>query len=375
VSTGGWKGIERAGDVGNQTLTLNQIQFMFWCLGHTPHISKKPVIIECEGKKYNRKTLTLEGGKLLLEPVQYPRIKCPSIRFQWVSEKRGRGISASQRPSFSTDVENAYWVEWGMGQQMVHIAGSIAQVGVNMIGGVDVDLVPMVPYLSLQPPKHYRKGNLPNPRRDGENSAVECIEKWQPSGTFNSTTIPQSKLGQLLWAGYGCTPHKTFRHHRFGTLGFEGQGKTIPSASAIYTTSLYVAKKDGIFKYINWNEEENVAIHSLGQMRKGEPLKKGECREGAWMYTGTGHLLEELRQCVPELPTASTYIIVASNGRLPPFFSLMEAGYSLLHIVLQAQALGISSNLIVNSQEQMNKLQRTIGFIDVPIALIPIGQA
>jgi hypothetical protein len=373
VSTGGWKGVERAGELGTQPLTHNQIEFILWCLGHTPHISQKSIMIEADGTKLDRKTLTLKGARISLEPVQYPRIKCPSIRLHWISDKNGMKTDTSKRVSFSTDIENAYWVEWGMGQEMIHVAGSIAKVGVNMIGGVFVDLVPMVPYLTSKPPEDYQKGNLPNPVRDSSHSAVQGIQEWRPSETFKPIQVSRSQLGQLLWAGCGCTPHKTFRYHRYGTRSCEGQGKTIPSASATYTTSLYVITQNGVFKYINWNKEDAVATHSLGQIRKMEPLKIGEYQEGTWVYTRTGDLIAELQQGVPRLPKATTYIVVTSNGRLPPYFALMEVGYSVLHIILQAQALGMASTIIITSLTQMKKIQRTIGLVEAPIAFIPIG--
>jgi len=70
--------------------------------------------------------------------------------------------------------------------------------------------------------------------------------------------VSRAQLGQLLWAEIGCTPHRTVRYHRYGTLALGGQGKTIPSASATYTTTLYVIEEEGIFKYLNWDEEKNV---------------------------------------------------------------------------------------------------------------------
>ncbi len=367
VSTGGWKGIERAGELGSQPLTPEQVEFVFWCLGHTPQICKETVIIECDGKTFDKETCTFNGEKITLKPVQYPRIKHPSIRLHWSTKKNLREVS------FSTDYENAYWFEWGMGQEIVHIAGAIGQVGVNMIGGMHVDLVPMIPYFSQKPPKKYRRGNLPDPIRDGKDSAVECIEKWKAFKTFTEDKVSRSQLGQLLWAGNGCTPHKTIRYHRYGTLAIGGQGKTIPSAGATYTTSLYVIEKNGIFKYINWSEEEDVATHSLGMVRKGNVLNIGEYRDGGWVYLRKGELLQEVRKLVPKLPKAPTYIVVASNGKLGPYLSLMEAGYSTLHIVLQAQALDVASNIVVISQVQMTKIKGTIGLHDSPIAIIPVG--
>ena len=368
VSTGGWKGIERGGKLSSTPLTSDQVDFVFWCLSHTPRICKEAITIECEGKTFDRDTFTLGGDQIALKPVDYPRIKCPSIRLRWVSEKTLRNAT------FSTADANAYLLEWGMGQEMLHLAGAIANVGVNMIGGIYVDLVSMTTYLSSSPPQMYQQGNLPEPLRAGGRSAVECIDKWKPNDTFTPGPIAQSRIGQLLWAGLGCTPHKTFRYHRYGLLTTEGQGKTIPSASATYTTTLHVINEAGVFKYINWNEEKSVATHSLATVKNGRQLNVGEYRSGGWVYTGTSDLLEELQGLVPSLPKASTYLVVASTGRLPPFFSLMEAGYTILHTLLQAEALEMRSNVVTLSHEQMIKVRGTIGLIDMPLAVIPISE-
>jgi hypothetical protein len=368
VSTGGWKGIERGGTLSSTPITPSQVDFVFWCLSHTPHICEEAVTIECEGKTFDGDALTLGGERIALKPVDYPRIKCPSIRLRWVSEKTLRNTS------FSTEDANALLLEWGMGQEMLHVAGAIAQVGVNMIGGVYVDLVPMTPYLSSSLPQMYRQGNLPEPLRTGGRSAVECIDSWKPHDAFTRGNVARSRIGQLLWAGLGCTPHKTFRYHRYGVLTLEGQGKTIPSASATYTTALYVIDETGVFKYVNWNEEKGVATHSLETVINGRQFNVGEYRDGGWVYTGTGDLLDELQELVPRLPKASTYFAVTSTGRLPPFFSLMEAGYSVLHMLLQAEALKMSSNVVVLNQDQMTNIRRTIGLIDTPLAIIPISE-
>jgi hypothetical protein len=106
-------------------LTQDQIEFVFWCLNHTPKISEQSVIIECNGKKVGVDNLALGVERISLEPVEYPRNKCPSIRLDWVRSKTLRNIS------FSTRDENTYLLEQGMGQEMVHVAGSIGKVGVN----------------------------------------------------------------------------------------------------------------------------------------------------------------------------------------------------------------------------------------------------
>jgi len=74
------------------------------------------------------------------------------------------------------------------------------------------------------------------------------------------------------------------------------------------------------------------------------------------VYTRKGDLLHEFKQLLSGLPKASTYILIASNGRHRPYFSLMEAGYSVLHIILQAKALNITNNMFVLNQDQITKM-------------------
>jgi hypothetical protein len=367
VSTGGWRGIERGGQVGEPPLRHDQVAFAFWCLRRTPRISATPVAIACGGRSFDADPGTGDGRRVDVAPAVYPRIKCPSIRVHWVTDPDARTAA------FATRDENAYLVERGMGQEMLHLAGAIAQIGVNMIGGVDVDLVPMVPYLTSASPAPYRAGNLPDPKRDGPISAATCIDAWQSSAIRPHTPVPRSTLGQLLWAGGGCTPHKTFRYHRYGTLSAEGQGKTLPSASATYTTTLYVLDEAGLAKYVNWDDQVGCATHALGRVKDGAQLRLGEYREGAWVYTRDGDLLRELQARLPGVAEARTYVVVASNGRLSPYFALMEAGYAALHVVLQAHALRLASDLFVLSRDQMNAVRRTVGVLDAPLVCIPLG--
>jgi hypothetical protein len=372
VSTGGWKGVEKAGETEKNKLSKHQIEFIFWCLAHTPKISERKVIIKCDGKKFNDLNITLNGESLNLKPREYSDVKCPSIRLNWVTDKKTLNTRAT-KISFSTIRENSYFIERGMGQQMVHIAGAISQAGVCILGGVNVDIVPMVKYMTKKAPNNFLKGNMFEPIRGGNNSARKLIEDWKSTKNFQSKPINLSHLGQICWAGLGCTPHKTYRYHRFKELDYSGQGKTIPSAAAIYGTRIYIIRKDGIYRYVNWNEEKCCSTHSLSKIRKGENIKIGEFKRGAWTYTGKTILKEEIIRNAPQIPESNTHVLIASNGRLTPYWALMEGGYSILNIILQAQALNISSRISTLSQNQSKKIQNAIGLIDFPIAVLSLG--
>lgn len=344
VSTGGNPSVIHYGKLREGTLNSEQIEFVFWCLNHAPHIGVKPVGLRYGGKRFDARKLPVGDYQTAFKPSKLTRL-------QWIDEKDRINVTYSRAD------ENTYWLEVGMGQEMAHIAGAVAQIGVCMIGGVYIDLVPMVPYLSSEPPANYQKSNLPEPTRDGGPSAIECIEGWRPSkrSQFDDATLEQ--IGQLLWAGLGCTPHPTFRYYRSGERDFTSQGKTIPSASATYTLNLYAVREDGVFRYVNWNEKEGVATHSLKQTAQLE------------------NVVSQVQQALPKLPRSPNYILVASNERLRPYFSLMEAGYSTLHILLQAYALNLESNVFVMRHDEMRMVKETLRLTDTPIALIPVGNA
>lgn len=343
VSTGGNSNVQHFGNQGHEFIQPKQLEFIFWCLSHTPQLSERPMVIQCGGESFDPKTFTLGGKRISFKPTKY-------LRLHWAGEVD------RMRNGFSTREENAYWMDWGMGQEMIHISGAIAQIGVCMIGGVDVDLVPMKPYLSSEAPENYKMGNLPEPARDGKVSAVKCIEGFKLSNIFQTQEVTPSELGQLLWAEYGCTPHKTFKFYRTHMLDFGGQGKIIPSASATYTISLYVIDENGLSKYINWDQEEGVATHSLQKVSEGD-------------------FLSEVQRQLPTLMRSPTYILITSVGRRSPFFAMMEASYSALHMGLQSYAVGIESSIFIMSSTQIKRVQEALCLTETPIILVPIGKA
>ena len=138
-------------------------------------------------------------------------------------------------------------------------------------------------------------------------------------------------------------------------LGFVKQGRTIPSAPATYTISLYVIDGDSISEYVSWDQESGVSTHSLRRI-------------------GEGRFTEKLQRDLPALPKASTCVLISSMGRRNPFFSLMEAGYAAVHIALQSYAIGMESGIVVMSVDQMKRVQQSLGLKDMPMVMMPVGR-
>lgn len=333
VSTGG--GVNHFGKPSGKPVEPRQLEFVLRCLARVPRLSPEHIPLEIEGRTTNLETLTPGRLRLHFEPK-------PEVSLRWPV--------TGQLPyeSFEGD---AYHLEMGMAQEMVHVSGAIAQIGVCMIGGRRVDLVGMEPYLSIEVPPNQMKGDLPDVRRDGPVPAVDCIDRWKASAKFQDKDLTLEELGQLLWAGCGCAPHTTYRKE---DEPFRRQGKTIPSAQATYTIVLYAISLTGVFRYLNWDESRQRGTHALNKVGEGESLHKVRSENKRW-------------------PLPPCYILAASNGRLSPFLSVMEAGYSALHVCLQAQALRIGSAIMPLGPSEAETLRKLLSINDRPIALIPVG--
>ena len=83
-------------------------------------------------------------------------------------------------------------------------------------------------------------GSLPDPITNGNNSFGEVIANLKYTSNFTGMDISIQDLSQLLWAGYGNTPH----------MSYNGRGGlTVPSWYADYylTENIYVVNRDGVY--------------------------------------------------------------------------------------------------------------------------------
>ena len=52
-------------------------------------------------------------------------------------------------------------------------------------------------------------GSLPDPETCGSNSLEDVIADLKYTNNFTRQDISHEDLSQIIWAGYGCTPHIT----------------------------------------------------------------------------------------------------------------------------------------------------------------------
>ncbi|MCX9081093.1 MAG: hypothetical protein OIN83_02730 [Candidatus Methanoperedens sp.] len=118
-------------------------------------------------------------------------------------------------------------------------------------------------------------GSLPNPKTRGNNSIHDVIQDLKYSSEFKKEDISLEDLSQILWAGYGNTPHMTYNGRG---------GLRVPSwyADFYLTGNIYIVKQDGVFRYHNRNPDDDLATrdHRLEKIKNDDVrtfLRSGIC--------------------------------------------------------------------------------------------------
>ena len=202
-------------------------------------------------------------------------------------------------------------------------------------------------------------GWLPDPSTNGQNKLEEVLANLKYVNKYSLEDLTLQQISQLLWAGYGCTPH---------VVSGGRQGLTVPSAMAKYylTGTIYLLNEKGVYRYQNRNPRTDLrtADHRI------ESINGADVRD-------------KLRATVSSLPQAPCYIVVC----LPKIggliaqerdFALEEAGFVAGNVLVQASAIGLGchfeTTLTADEQAGIRKLTG-IPFSDTPQAIISIGGA
>lgn len=335
VSTGGSQ--PHAGVPRDDVVEPEALLFTFRCLARVPRISPELPRVQYEGKTFDPdRFLFLEEEKE--KPVEFARgvhWRNFNVRCLWKGEAHSKETAAHR-------------LQLPMTYAMIHLAGAVASFGVCMIGGLAC-IRAMEPYFTTSEPAGFEPGNLPSPRRDSDQGAVECIERLSGEQAWGDDEPDPATTGQLLWAGYGCTPHGSYlsllkRQHPDYTP-YRAQGKTVPSGSCMYRNALHCLTRTSLARYVNWDEEAERPTHSLAE----------EAPAGAW---------KRLYRALTGLERAP---VVISCGR-----GVSEAGMSALYVALQAQAVGCSAKIVALSRADRDALRNERIEID-PTCLVLVG--
>ncbi len=200
-------------------------------------------------------------------------------------------------------------------------------------------------------------GWLPDPSTNGQNKLEEVLASLKYGNEFSSEDLTLQQISQLLWAGYGCTPH---------VVSGNKKGLTVPSAMAEYylTGKIYMINEKGVYRYHNRNPSTDLTTRD----HRIEPISLTDVRD-------------DLRAAVTGLPQAPCYIVICLGTTGTGIvqgqnWALLEAGFVAANVLVQASAIGLGCNFdTALTSDQQAAIQKVTGIpsSDAPQVIISIG--
>ncbi|MGQ9708149.1 MAG: FlgD immunoglobulin-like domain containing protein [bacterium] len=196
--------------------------------------------------------------------------------------------------------------------------------------------------------------SLPPPVINGTDTFELTLMDLRQDSIFATSGLSLETVSQLLWAGYGVTPH----------LSATGrQGLTVPSAASGYflTGKIYLVREEGVERYHNRLPPGNnltTRDHRL------ERLLSGDRRS-------------DLRQACARIPgTAPVYIVICVDDTTS-YRTMQEVGFVAFNLIIQARALGLSGFLTMplspnERREIQNALLLPAG--TYPVVVFSVGE-
>ena len=191
---------------------------------------------------------------------------------------------------------------------------------------------------------------LPAPRH-GTVSLDSALRARRSVREFAVAPLPIAELGQLLWASQGSTR--------------DGEGRTVPSAGALYPIEVYVAVgrvhrlEPGVYRY-------DPRGHTLALVRSGDH------RRGL----ATAALRQDWMEQAPAIVVitalyARTTVKYGERGRR---YVHMEVGHAAQNVYLEATALGLGTTLVGAFDDA--RVARLLGLPAnaEPLGLMPVGR-
>jgi SagB-type dehydrogenase family enzyme len=186
---------------------------------------------------------------------------------------------------------------------------------------------------------------LPAPTTSGSVPLEQAIASRRSHREFGGAP-GDAQLSQLLWAAQGITDKATGK-------------RAVPSAGALYPLDVFVARSDGVFRY---RPEQNAIEKVSGTDRRAAIARAS--------------LDQDAVRSAPIL-----IVLIGTPARLRPKYGdrserymFMEAGHAAQNVLLEAQALGLSS-VPVGAFED-DALREAIGAPSgtTPLYVLPIGR-
>jgi len=182
---------------------------------------------------------------------------------------------------------------------------------------------------------------LPAPKTVGTVSVEQALAQRRSVRSFAAKELTLDQIGQLAWAAQGITePKRGLR--------------TAPSAGAIYPLEVYLAKSDGVFRYLPQG-------HQLQQVtnvdKRSELSPQASVRNAPVDFVIAGNF-ERMR---------------AKFGANTDRFVYIEAGHVGQNIHLQAVALGLASVSVGGFDPAAATQALNLPTDETVIYIIPVG--
>jgi len=180
--------------------------------------------------------------------------------------------------------------------------------------------------------------SLPSPFTVGTDTFELILMDMRQDSVFSPAGLSIETISQLLWAGYGVTPH----------LASNGrQGLIVPSAVAGYflTRKIYLVWQEGVDRYHN-------------RLPSDTNLRTKDHRLERFL---PGDRRQELRLACARVPsTAPVYIVVCVDDT-SSYRTMQEAGFVAFNLLMQARALGLSNYITMPlSPQERSAIQNVL---------------
>lgn len=198
------------------------------------------------------------------------------------------------------------------------------------------------------------EGWLPDPQTTGSDTIEAVLTNLKYVDNFSQTNLTKQQISQLLWAGYGCTPHQVANNRK---------GLTVPSAIARYflTGTIYLVNENGVYRYHNRNPDTDLTTRD----HRLERIKSGDVRE-------------DLRSALG-LNRAPCYVVLCLNSAdAGQEFAQLETGFVAGNMLMQATAMDLGCYFrtkITSVEQQAFKNAAGIPSSHIPQAIVSLGES
>jgi SagB-type dehydrogenase family enzyme len=172
----------------------------------------------------------------------------------------------------------------------------------------------------------------------------ECMAERRSIRSYHDKDLSLQQVSNILWAAQGITEGRR-------------EFRTVPSAGATYPLEVFVAKKDGLYRYLPVSH----AIRSELDRDLRKDIAKAALNQAFIAQAGMVVIITAIFE-----RTAMRY------GDRAARYVYMEAGHCAQNIHLEAVAMGLGSVPVGAFSD--NELRRVLGLKrEEPLYIIPVG--